>query len=256
MGKKRLVSLVLVVSFLAFTSTAAAGGWAGSRYDKKNCIYDTESNFLSCSAWFADETYTTLTFGISDATCASTIRIVERTGWQVTTYRGWGVFWDEFRSSRTSSSATKTASRRVGGPTSTSTWAVRPRACPAGIGRRHAVTLRLVLLIECADGVDVHANPDAGVERLEQLDWLLAMHELRQFGHGDRSRAEIGGVALSRQDGDVCVGRDEVREESMSFLDAVVVVRNRFTRLDDAVLGGRSVRGGATREPRRSNLMS
>jgi hypothetical protein len=46
---------------------------------------------LVCSAWFADETYTTLTFGISDATCASTIRIVERTGWQVTTYRGWGV---------------------------------------------------------------------------------------------------------------------------------------------------------------------
>jgi hypothetical protein len=92
MGKKRLVSLVLAVSFLVFTSTAAAGGWAGSRYDKKNCIYDAGSDVLSCSAWFADETYTTMTFGISDATCASTIRIVERTGWQVTTYRGWGVF--------------------------------------------------------------------------------------------------------------------------------------------------------------------
>jgi hypothetical protein len=92
MGTKRLASLVLAVSFLVFTATAAGGGWAGSRYEKKNCIYDAESDSLACSAWFADETYTTMTLGISDATCASTIRVVERTGWQVTTYRGWGVF--------------------------------------------------------------------------------------------------------------------------------------------------------------------
>jgi len=92
MGKKRLVSLVLAVSFLVFTGTAAAGGWAGSRYDKKNCFYDAESDVLVCSAWFTDEEYTTMTLGISDARCANTIRIVERTGWQVTTYRGWGVF--------------------------------------------------------------------------------------------------------------------------------------------------------------------
>ena len=92
MDKKTLVGVVLAVSFLMFTSTAGAGGWAGSRYDKTNCVYDPDSDLLSCSAWFADETYTTLMFGISDSTCASTIRIVERTGWQVTTYRGWGVF--------------------------------------------------------------------------------------------------------------------------------------------------------------------
>jgi hypothetical protein len=92
MGRKRLVSLVLAVSFLAFTGTAAAGGWAGSRYDKKDCIYDAESDLLLCSAWFSDETYTTMTLGRSDAHCPSTIRIVERTGWQVTTYRGWGLF--------------------------------------------------------------------------------------------------------------------------------------------------------------------
>ena len=81
MGKRMLVGVVLAVGFLVCTSTAAAGGWAGSRYDKTNCIYDAESDLLGCSAWFADETYTTITFGISDATCASTIRIVERTGW-------------------------------------------------------------------------------------------------------------------------------------------------------------------------------
>ena len=92
MGKKKLVSLVLAVGFLVFAGTAGAGGWAGSRYDKKNCIYDAESDLLTCSAWFTDETYTAMTLGLSDGACASTIRIVERTGWQVTTYRGWGVF--------------------------------------------------------------------------------------------------------------------------------------------------------------------
>ena len=43
------------------------------------------------------------------------------------------------------------------------------------------VRLRLVLLVERADGVDVHLNPDTGVEWLEQLDRLLAIHELRQL---------------------------------------------------------------------------
>ena len=37
----------------------------------------------------------------------------------------------------------------------------------------------------------------------------------------------------------------------MAFLDSVVVVRNRLARFDDAVLGGRRVRGHAAREPRR-----
>ena len=89
------------------------------------------------------------------------------------------------------------------------------------------------------------------VERLEQLDRALPVHELRQLGDGDRSRTESGGVALPRQDGDVRVRRHEVREEAVSFLDAVVVVRNRFARLDDTVLGCRGVRRDAAREPRR-----
>jgi hypothetical protein len=92
MRKRWLIGLVVGIGFLVCASTAAAGGWAGSRYDKEDCIYDLESDVLFCSAWFADETYTTLTFGISDSTCSSTIRILERTGWQVTTYRGWGLF--------------------------------------------------------------------------------------------------------------------------------------------------------------------
>ena len=65
------------------------------------------------------------------------------------------------------------------------------------------------------------------------------------------SRTESGGIALPGQDGDVRVRRHEVRQEAVSFLDAVVVVRNRFARLDDTVLGGRHIRGHAAREPRR-----
>ena len=89
------------------------------------------------------------------------------------------------------------------------------------------------------------------VERLEQLDRALPVHELRQLGDGDGGGTETGGIALPGEDGDVRVRRDEVRQEAVSFLDAVVVVRNRFTRLDDAVLGSRDIRRHATREPGR-----
>ncbi len=68
---------------------------------------------------------------------------------------------------------------------------------------------------------------------------------------GDRRRSEVGRVTLPRQHSDVRVRRHEVGQETMTFLDAVVVVRNRLARLDHAVLGGRRVRGDAAREPRR-----
>ena len=44
---------------------------------------------LSCEAWFTEEFIMTERLGISDPTCASTIRLIERTGGQVMMYRGW-----------------------------------------------------------------------------------------------------------------------------------------------------------------------
>jgi hypothetical protein len=93
MGKKGLVALVAAIGLLVIPSTAAAGGWAGSRYDKDDCTYNVDADSLYCEAWFTDEVFTTMQLGMSDLTCASTIRIIERTGWLVTTYRGWGSFF-------------------------------------------------------------------------------------------------------------------------------------------------------------------
>jgi hypothetical protein len=93
MGQKGLVALVAAIGLLAIPSTAAAGGWAGSRYDKDDCTYDVEADMLSCEAWFTDEFFTTMQLGTFDPTCASSLRIIERTGWLVTTYRGWGIFF-------------------------------------------------------------------------------------------------------------------------------------------------------------------
>lgn len=93
MGRKTLVGLAVAVCCLVFTSTALAGGWAGSRYDKDDCTYNNETDILFCEAWFTEETFTTENLGMPDSSCASTIRIVERTGWRVTTYHGWGAFF-------------------------------------------------------------------------------------------------------------------------------------------------------------------
>src|SRR5262249_27406994 len=70
----------------------------------------------------------------------------------------------------------------------------------------------------------------------------------------DRRRSEVRGIALARQDGDLRVGREEIREEPVSLLDAVVVVRNRLARLDGSILRGGLVRRDSTREPGRIEL--
>ena len=65
-------------------------------------------------------------------------------------------------------------SRRGDGDARRSTLTRRsqtPRECP----------LRDVLLVDRADRVDVDTNPDARVERLEQLDRLLSVDELREL---------------------------------------------------------------------------
>jgi len=91
---KTLVSLVVAVCCLVFASTALAGGWAGSRYDKDDCTYDHATDMLFCEARFTEETFmTAILLGIPDSSCASGFRLVDRTGWLVTTYRGWGIFF-------------------------------------------------------------------------------------------------------------------------------------------------------------------
>ncbi len=121
------------------------------------------------------------------------------------------------------------------------------------VARRPRVSARLrdVLLVDRADSVDVDADPHARVERLEQLDRLLSVDELRELGHRDRRCAEARRIALPGQNGDGGVRGHEVGQEPVTLFDSVVVVGDWLPRLDDAVLGSGDVRRLAAREPRR-----
>jgi len=92
MSKRALVALAAAIGLLAITGTASAGGWAGSRYDKSDCTYSRDNDTLFCEARFTTEELATEQFGVFDETCPSSIRIFERSGVRVTTFRGWGVF--------------------------------------------------------------------------------------------------------------------------------------------------------------------
>ena len=92
MSKRALVALAAIIGLLALTGTATAGGWAGSRYAKSDCTYSRDTDTLFCEAIFTTEESATAQFGVSDSTCASTIRLIRRTGVLVTTFRGWGLF--------------------------------------------------------------------------------------------------------------------------------------------------------------------
>jgi len=92
MWRRTLVALAAVVGLLAITGTASAGGWAGSRYAKSDCTYNRDTDTLFCAALFTDEEQATEQFGMSDLSCTSTIRLIERTGTRITTFRGWGLF--------------------------------------------------------------------------------------------------------------------------------------------------------------------
>jgi hypothetical protein len=90
---KTIVGAAAALCCLILASTAAAGGWAGSRYDKADCTYNKETDMVYCEARFTEESFTTQNLGLSDSSCPSTIRMIQRTGWRVTTYRGWGIFF-------------------------------------------------------------------------------------------------------------------------------------------------------------------
>jgi hypothetical protein len=92
MGRALLTTIAVAAAVLAHGSTASAGGWAGSRYVKTDCIYEPDADLLYSDAWFTEETFTSLQMTVPDLTCDSTLRLVVRTGWIATTYHGWSVY--------------------------------------------------------------------------------------------------------------------------------------------------------------------
>jgi hypothetical protein len=89
MRKWVLSVVVLAVIALAIPLSAYAGGWAGSRYDKSECTYTKESNFLFCQTTFTVETVMTAQMAIADEACPSGTRLLRRTG---TFVEPWTVF--------------------------------------------------------------------------------------------------------------------------------------------------------------------
>lgn len=89
----KIVTVVIAAfAFLVIVGNASAGGYAGSRYEKSDCTYTKSTNVLYCEARFRQEEQTTANLTVPDASCASGLRLVQRTGLLVTTFRGWGYF--------------------------------------------------------------------------------------------------------------------------------------------------------------------
>jgi hypothetical protein len=85
-----VVSLCLLA--LALPLAASAGGWAGSRYEKSECTYTKETNFLFCESTFTVETVKTEQIGLADETCETGTRLISRTGTFVEPWRVFDAF--------------------------------------------------------------------------------------------------------------------------------------------------------------------
>ncbi len=72
-------TLLLGLFMLAFP-LAASAGWGNSPYDKSDCTYTKESNFLFCETIVNHETVKTEQIGIADDSCPSGTRLFQRTG--------------------------------------------------------------------------------------------------------------------------------------------------------------------------------
>jgi hypothetical protein len=72
-------ALLLALAMLTFP-LAAGAGWGNSPYDKSDCTYTKETNFLFCEKTFSVETVTTEQIGITDGSCPSGTRLFRRTG--------------------------------------------------------------------------------------------------------------------------------------------------------------------------------
>jgi hypothetical protein len=72
-------TLLLGLFTLAFP-LAASAGWGNSPYDKSDCTYTKESNFLFCETIVTHQTVKTEQIGIADDSCPSGTRLFRRTG--------------------------------------------------------------------------------------------------------------------------------------------------------------------------------
>lgn len=86
-----VVTLALIA--LAAPLVASAGGWAGSIYDKSECTYTKETNTLFCETARTTETFTTEQMTSPDATCASGLRLISRTGTRVEVTPVFDFYW-------------------------------------------------------------------------------------------------------------------------------------------------------------------
>jgi hypothetical protein len=90
---KRLIWATAAIIALLFAAQASAGGYAGSRYQKRECTYTKATNTLYCETQFTESTPTTVTMFVSDPTCVpSGTRVVQRTGTLVETFRVWDLY--------------------------------------------------------------------------------------------------------------------------------------------------------------------
>jgi hypothetical protein len=85
------MGLCIAVLVAALPAVAQAG-WAGSRYERSDCVLRTAGDgrpALGCGAWFANLFPQTWQLGIDDPACPSGRRTIERDGIMEGTYWGW-----------------------------------------------------------------------------------------------------------------------------------------------------------------------
>src|SRR5262245_33581172 len=120
----------------------------------------------------------------------------------------------------------------------------------AGRFRGGRAGLRLVLLVEREDQVRVVAtdpDPEAGLGLLQlAVPRVLAAHDLRQLGHGDRGGPD-GAVVDEYQDAGVRA--DGERQQLVRLVDDVVVVRERLAAAGSLTGDARQPPGGVELDP-------
>ena len=78
--RRWVFTALLVVLAMLTVPIDASAGWGNSPYEKSDCTYTKESNFLFCETIVNHETVKTEQVGIADESCPSGTRLVRRTG--------------------------------------------------------------------------------------------------------------------------------------------------------------------------------
>jgi hypothetical protein len=87
--RSRIVLGGLVALAMLMGATDARAGWAGSRYEHNECTLKAVGRpLLYCETSVTQvERNATETFGVGDETCASGLRLFQRTGTRITRFR-------------------------------------------------------------------------------------------------------------------------------------------------------------------------